>query len=264
MSNSNQAFLFNQPQGIFQRNGAVYFVKRGVKESLESERSGLQALINADHSLVIPSPILLGCDHQGDFLITEGLELGYLNNWKKLAKGIAGLHQNRGGSYGWECDNWIGRDRQCNCWSDNWAKFFTYWRIKPKIDKLQTMGISVYGKEAVIGVIYEYLSGFDPEPSLVHGDLWRGNIGFTGEGAAIFDPAVYYGDGQVDIAMTKLFGSLPSEFYEVYYRSLGISDEPVNQHLIYNFYHVLNHAIIFGGHYLKECDFFSKNILGIS
>ena len=79
MSNSNQAFLFNQPQGIFQRNGAVYFVKRGVKESLESERSGLQALINADHSLVIPSPILLGCDHQGDFLITEGLELGYLN-----------------------------------------------------------------------------------------------------------------------------------------------------------------------------------------
>ena len=259
----NPTLFVNRPQGVFYLDDVAYFLKRGRSECLEAEQSGLNALRHADHSLVIPAPIFFGHDQSGHLLVTEGLDLTAATNWRDLGTGLFELHQNLGKSYGWDGDNWIGRDRQCNGWSDHWAHFFTDYRIKPKMERLRSLGFSVYRGNDVVNIVFEYLSSYYPQPSLVHGDLWRGNIGFTNRGASVYDPAVYYGDSQVDIAMTRLFGGFPSEFYEAYYVQSNGFDQSGYRNLIYNFYHILNHAIIFGGQYLEECGVYAKNILRI-
>lgn len=89
-------------------------------------------------------------------------------------------------------------------------------------------------------------------PSLVHGDLWQGNIGFSSNGPIIFDPACYYGDREVDIAMTELFGNLPKEFYDGYEKVAPLDNGYKIRKHVYNFYHLLNHTNLFGGLYQAQ------------
>jgi fructosamine-3-kinase len=87
---------------------------------------------------------------------------------------------------------------------------------------------------------------------LLHGDLWSGNAGFTGEGPVVFDPAVYYGDREADLAMTELFGGFPREFYDAYRKEWPVDDGYVRRKHLYNLYHLLNHLNLFGGGYLGQ------------
>jgi len=101
-------------------------------------------------------------------------------------------------------------------------------------------------------------------PSLVHGDLWSGNKAFTSDGEpVIYDPAVYYGDREVDIAMTSLFGSFGSQFYNSYNTSWPLDEGFEKRKIIYNLYHILNHYVLFGGGYLSEANSMIATILKI-
>jgi fructosamine-3-kinase len=97
------------------------------------------------------------------------------------------------------------------------------------------------------------LAGREPEASLLHGDLWSGNYGFTRAGEpVIFDPAVYYGDREADLAMTELFGGFGKAFYDAYQASWPLADGYAVRKLLYNLYHILNHFNLFGGGYLSQ------------
>ncbi len=99
------------------------------------------------------------------------------------------------------------------------------------------------------------LAGHRPAPSLLHGDLWRGNVGFVSGTPVLFDPAVYYGDAECDLAMSELFGGFPGAFYEAYPQDPGYQRRTP----LYNLYHLLNHLNIFGGGYLAQV----KETLGL-
>ena len=98
----------------------------------------------------------------------------------------------------------------------------------------------------------ELLAGLDSVPSLLHGDLWNGNAGFTAEGPVLFDPAVYYGDREADLAMTELFGGFVREFYDAYSAEWPLEAGYETRKHLYNLYHLLNHLNLFGGAYLGQ------------
>jgi fructosamine-3-kinase len=99
----------------------------------------------------------------------------------------------------------------------------------------------------------DFFAGYQPEPSLLHGDLWGGNWGvIADEQPVIFDPAVYYGDREADIAMTRLFGGFGAEFFTAYNEAWPLDSGFERRCDLYNLYHVLNHLNLFGGGYLRQ------------
>ena len=92
--------------------------------------------------------------------------------------------------------------------------------------------------------------------------MWSGNIGVnqTNKGV-IFDPACWWADSEVDIAMTRLFGNFQEEFYENYHKIIPIKTGFEKRTIIYNFYHILNHANMFGGGYFAQVKEYIKKIL---
>jgi fructosamine-3-kinase len=196
---------------------------------------GLEALRRAGAR--VPQVISL----QGPTLILEHLRLGARADWASLARMLAKVHATTSDRFGWATDNWIGLAPQQNGWSEDWASFFFETRLGPQARRA---GLQLPD-------LRKLLEGHRPKASLLHGDLWSGNAGFTPHGPVIFDPAVYYGDREADLAMTELFGGFPPAFYEAYgplpdgYR--------VRKHL-YNLYHLLNHLNLFGSGYRAQVE----------
>ena len=158
-----------------------------------------------------------------------------------MGRMLAKLHRVTGPRFGWHRDNWIGLSPQQNGWCDDWAEFFWERRIRPQAERA--------GLQVSRGGLLE---NHKPQPSLLHGDLWSGNAGFTAEGPVIFDPAVYYGDREADLAMTELFGGFPREFYDAYRKEWPVDDGYEKRKPLYNLYHLLNHLNLFGGGYLGQ------------
>jgi fructosamine-3-kinase len=209
------------------------FRKHG--RSTAAEREGLRAL-----GAVARVPRIL--DHGEDYLLLERLDLQRGGDWAALARMLARLHRTTGPRYGWEKDNFIGRAPQKNGWRDDWAVFWRECRLQPQ-----------YERAGMKGEYFEHLlEGHQPAPSLLHGDLWNGNVGFTAEGPVIFDPAVYYGDREADLAMTELFGGFPPEFYEEYRRAYPLPAGYETRKNLYNLYHLLNHLNLFGAGYRAQ------------
>jgi fructosamine-3-kinase len=100
----------------------------------------------------------------------------------------------------------------------------------------------------------QVLRGHSPHPSLLHGDLWSGNVSFTPQGPVVFDPAAYYGDREADLAMTELFGGFPREFYDAYEQAFPLPAGYEQRKILYNLYHLLNHLNLFGRSYLGQVE----------
>jgi fructosamine-3-kinase len=214
------------------------FLKEAAAERADAyaaEADGLEAL--RPH-IRVPRVLDRGVKDGRAFILLERLDLRKAGSWSALGKALAHLHRQTGPRFGWATDNYIGLAPQINSWRDSWAEFFLECRLRPQAKKA---GIELPP--------IRLLDGHQPRPSLLHGDLWNGNVGFTKEGPVVFDPAVYYGDREADLAMTELFGGFPREFYEAY----GAVDEGYarRKHL-YNLYHLLNHLNLFGGAYLGQ------------
>ena len=179
---------------------------------------------------------------------TSSLEFG-----KKLGR----LHKSTSDYFGLDYDNYIGKLPQSNTKHSNWFDFFALERIEPQV----RMGIES-GKlsrpilKSVEG-FYKKLGSILPteKPALLHGDLWSGNFMFTKSGGvSIYDPAVYYGHREMDLAMTRLFGGFSANFYEGYNEQFPLSGGFDSRVSIYNLYPILVHANLFGGSYCRQAE----------
>ena len=166
------------------------------------------------------------------------------------------MHRSEGEHFGWHRDNFIGATPQANPASDNWSHFFAHQRLQPQFERAAANGhggeLQKDGRRVVERLAALFLDQ-RPRPSLLHGDLWHGNIGALADGTpVIFDPACYYGDREADIAMSELFGGLPYGFYASYRRLMPLSVDYETRKQLYNLYHILNHLNLFGRGYLSQ------------
>ena len=247
------------------------FLKRNIrnKKFLEFEKYCLQNLrkyINQEN-LVIPEVIAYKNIKNIEILLIEWIDMHNFDQ-KKLGKGLGELHLKSAESnpkmFGFPVEGFIGTTDQKKGLEDNWIDCFLNLRIIPQLSSLKSR---ILDKEIINKVkekIKSELLNHKPINALVHGDLWSGNAGMDKNGkGVIFDPASWWADNEVDIAMTKLFGGFRKEFYEEYHRIFPIKNGFEKRIIIYNFYHILNHANMFGGGYLKQVEDYVKAILNM-
>jgi len=223
-------------------------------DAFAAEADGLQALRSA--GCAAPEPLSHGVAGGRAYLLLECLELRAGGDFAALGRMLANVHRNRGPRFGWPRDNYIGTTPQANGWHDNWAQFWLERRMRPQIEAAKRNGFDIDLPPL------KALEGHDVKPSLLHGDLWSGNAGFTAEGPVLFDPAVYYGDREADLAMTELFGGFPREFYESYNSVWPLEAGYERRKPLYNLYHLLNHLNLFGSGYLGQAKATLRLLLG--
>jgi len=219
-----------------------------------AEAEGLHALRAA--GVRAPEPVAHGVHDGAAFIEMERLALGARPDWPAMAEMLARLHRSVSSRFGWASDNWIGLSPQKNTLGEDWLAFFRDYRLQPQLERARRSGYPLPMPPLSL------LERHKPQPSLVHGDLWRGNAGFTPEGPVIFDPAVYYGDREVDLAMTELFGGFPEEFYSAYRRAYPLEPGYESRKTLYNLYHLLNHLNLFGAGYLGQVQATLRLLLG--
>lgn len=233
-----------------------YFLKLNQPnqgEMFAAEALGLQQM-RATQTIRVPAPICWGELGDRSYIVMEYLELSGRSNaaaWEAMGCQLADMHRNGvGDRFGWQRNNTIGSTPQLNPWSDNWADFFAEQRIGYQVRLGRRQGGDFPQPEAAIAAVREFLREREPEPSLVHGDLWSGNAAITAAGEpVILDPAAYYGDREVDLAMTEMFGGFPPAFYQGYNAAWPLDSGYSKRREIYNLYHILNHFNLFGGGY---------------
>ncbi|MBD2577677.1 fructosamine kinase family protein [Oscillatoria sp. FACHB-1406] len=247
-------------QGYSITDGArTYFVKLNQASQLEmfeAEALGLQQMYDTQ-SIRVPQPLCCGMSDRNSYIVMEWLEFGRADNaaWEEMGRKLAQMHAypSPNGKFGWERNNTIGSTPQVNAWMDNWSEFFAEQRIGYQIRLAKRRGGSFPDTNATIAAIQEVLADWQPSPSLVHGDLWSGNAACTAAGEpAILDPATYWGDREVDLAMTELFGGFPAAFYRGYNAVFPLNEGYQRRKTLYNLYHILNHFNLFGGGYESQ------------
>ncbi len=215
-------------------------------DAFAAEADGLAALHGA--GVRAPQPLKHGTEHGQAYLVMEFLELRARGDWGALGRMLAHAHRQSGPRFGWTRDNYIGTTPQQNAWHDDWRTFFAERRLAPQIALARAKGFAVD-----VGRALEVLDGHRPAASLLHGDLWSGNAAFLPDGAPVlFDPAVYFGDREADVAMTELFGGFPEPFYAAYDAAYPLEPGYARRKHLYNLYHLLNHLNLFGGGYLEQ------------
>ena len=211
--------------------------------------------------IFVPKPLDLVIYEKISIIFIEWIDLAQ-SQPNLLGKGLALLHKSsseeNSTKFGWEGKGFIGSNSQESGWDINWGKFFVNFRLRPQLLKASKWGIKIEDYEEVLIYLSSYLNNHHPMASLVHGDLWSGNCGGTKNAlGSLYDPATYWGDREVDIAMTRLFGGFNKEFYKGYEEIWPLDKFSEERTEIYNLYHLLNHANIFGGSYKES----SLNIL---
>jgi protein-ribulosamine 3-kinase len=213
-------------------------------DAFAAEADGLRALRSS--GLRAPEPLSNGVSAGRAYLLLEFLELTGQADFAALGRMLAASHRQPGTRFGWQRDNYIGTTPQQNAWCGEWAEFWVERRIRPQLALAARNGFSITHPSLKV------LEGHQPQPSLLHGDLWSGNAGFTADGPVMFDPAVYYGDRETDLAMTELFGGFPRAFYSAYQEAFPVAEGYQQRKHLYNLYHLLNHLNLFGGSYLAQ------------
>jgi fructosamine-3-kinase len=235
------------------------FLKTATADQLpmfEAEAAGLAELAAAG-AIRVPDVYDVGVRQGEAFISMEWLDLQRLSPQIESLLGtqLAHLHRCTAAQFGWHRDNTIGPTPQGNHWNPDWSDFFRRNRLEPQIDltgknghrgELQDLGARLGAKLAVL------FAGYRPEPSLLHGDLWAGNAAATGGEPVIYDPAVYYGDRESDIAMTRLFGGFGHGFYAAYEAEWPLAAGNEQRQKLYQLYHVLNHLNLFGRAYFEQ------------
>jgi len=251
------------------KTGSKYFVKLNDMSELpmfEAEADGLRELA-ATQAIRIPEPVCAGVSSTHSWLVTEYIQLGRAQAASSalLGQQLAALHRTTCQNFGWFRDNTIGSTTQINRQDNNWVAFYRRHRLKFQLDLAARNGYSGSlqdkGQRLMVG-LEQFFESYTPEPSLLHGDLWGGNCSFDEEGRpVIFDPAVYYGDREADIAMTELFGGFSAEFYAAYNEAWPLDDGYNVRKNLYNLYHILNHANLFGGSYVSQAESMTDRLL---
>lgn len=237
---------------------ARYFVKLNQADRLsmfESEADALNELA-AVAALRVPQPICSGLAGHQSYLVLEYLELTGRINMEQLGRQLAAQHRHRAAHYGWWRDNVIGSTPQRNTHNPDWVDFWRQHRLGYQLNLAASQG---YGGELqrlgeqLMARMPGLFSTYQPSPSLLHGDLWAGNAAALAEGTpVIFDPALYYGDREADLAMTELFGGFGGRFYAAYHEAWPLDAGYPARKTFYNLYHIINHLNLFGGGYQRQ------------
>lgn len=250
---------------------------------LKAEAEGLHALAKvAPPGLVIPTPLALGLAGKEAVLVLPWLELSRGNGrpgaWAECGADLARLHRNSllaeglanppqvdpAQAFGWGADNFIGAFPQRNGWHASWSSFFAECRLRPQLQALGRKGLAMAGSNDLLQRLPEWLEGHPAQPCLVHGDLWSGNAALVaGGGASVFDPAIYRGDRETDLAMARLFGGFPESFFHGYQEEWPLAEGGQIRKKIYQLYHLLNHANLFGGAYIQQAQTLLTALLGL-
>lgn len=248
-------------------DGTCVFMKANRKDNLSfftTEATGLKAIARIGE-IGTPELLCYGTDEDRggfSFLLMEWIqgERPISNYWETFAHQLAAMHRApaqkfvSGGRYGFDQNNYIGARPQANMAYDSWVTFFRDCRLEPQIRSAEHYFGN--GELKGIGWLLDHLGDFlvEPEnPSLLHGDLWSGNVIVGNDGKAwLIDPAVYVGHAEADIAMTELFGGFPQEFYSAYREAGLLQPDYEGRRDLYNLYQLLNHLNLFGRNYLSS------------
>jgi fructosamine-3-kinase len=250
----------NESFGLAGDDGSFYFLKLNDARHhamFAAEADGLDA-IAATSTLHVPRPVAHGIAGRQSYLVLEHLELSSRGDAHLLGEQLAALHRCTSPRFGFARANFIGTTPQPNTWTDDWIAF---WRDQRLGFQLQLAAKNGYGGqlqrlgERLLAALPAFFEGYTPQPSLLHGDLWGGNHAYLTDGTpTIFDPAAYYGDRECDLAMTELFGGYPASFYAAYRAAWPLDAGYATRRDLYNLYHILNHANLFGGGYVRQAE----------
>ena len=245
----------------------TYFIKLNQASQVqmfEAEALGLQQMYDTA-TIRVPKPICFGTVENSCYIVLEWLSMGRGNSKssEEMGRNLAAMHKKfLVKQFGWDVNNTIGATPQINTWTEDWVDFFTQHRLEYQFQLAKRRGGSFPQADELLSAIPELLAAHEVEPSLVHGDLWGGNAGFLESGEpVIFDPATYYGDREVDIAMTEVFGGFPKAFYQGYNEVFPLDDGYEQRKNLYNIYHILNHFNLFGGGYASQANQMISRIL---
>lgn len=236
------------------------FVKHNrsdYKDALYAEADGLRWLEQGLQGTCLSVPEVFAVS-------TEKLEMAWIQSgswtdpcWQKLAEGLAFLHGKTQTQFGFLTNNYIGLNPQQNTLSDNWGEFFVKYRLEFQLEMVRNESVRDQFRDTLEmkgPLLIDFLDTHCPHASLVHGDLWNGNVLCDLEGHVwLIDPAVYFGDREVDIAMSEMFGGFAPAFYQSYRQLLPLSSVYETKKNFYNLYHYLNHYNLFGQSYLPAC-----------
>lgn len=205
--------------------------------------------------LKIPQPIDTGRVEDYNYLLSEFIHNSrpHPDYWEDLGMGLAHLHLNHQAHYGLEYDNFIATLPQKNHSLDNWLDFFIEQRLEPLLAKAYFDRLIPLEFLKKFQALYPKLESLFPKekPSLLHGDLWSGNVLCDPDGKpCLIDPAVYYGHREMDLAFSKLFGGFDTAFYEAYESILPLEPDFDSRMSVYNLYPLLVHLNLFGTAYL--------------
>lgn len=236
-----------------------YFVKLNSADRLamfEAEAAGLREMA-ATGSIRVPRPLCTGTAGPRSYIVMEHIELGgpRAGGGARAGRQLAAMHRASRQSYGWDRDNSIGTTPQPNGQHEDWAEFWARNRLGFQLNLAARNGHGgqLQAKGELLLDALPALIDHAPAPSLLHGDLWGGNMAFDGDGRpVIFDPAVYFGDREADLAMTELFGGFGEDFYAAYRDAWALDPGYRSRKTLYNLYHILNHLNLFGGGYLGQ------------
>ncbi len=259
----------NQAFAIRTHDGDRFFLKLNnwrYADMFVAEQAGLAELARAN-KVRVPNVVATGQSEEHAWLLLEwfGFTQGNDKSAMRLGNALAEQHQVRADAFGFATDNYIGRTPQRNAWCDDWITFYRDYRLQPQLELAVENGLTSklqVGVEQIQQRLTDWFEDYMPASSLLHGDLWGGNWAMLKNGQpVIFDPAVYYGDREADIAMTRLFGGFPASFYTAYEAAWPLDSGAEHRQPLYDLYHVLNHFNLFGGGYLAQTDRIIKQLL---
>ena len=246
-----------------------FFLKWNDKvpdDMFEKEAAGLK-LLRESGSVRVPAPLHYGKIAGKNFLLMEYLESGPASPdyWGELGRALAALHKNHvSDQYGLNYDNYIGRLIQYNRFHGNWIDFFIHERLEVQLKlALESGKVDVHFAKKY-RKFYKVLPDLLPPgpPSLLHGDLWSGNVMTGPDGKAwLIDPAVYYGHREIELAFTKMFGGFGETFYMDYHEAYPLDPDFENRVDIYNMYPSMVHVNLFGTTYLGGVEYVLKKYL---
>jgi protein-ribulosamine 3-kinase len=235
--------------------GKSFFLKTNrtsPSDMFAREAEGLQAL-RTDDGPIVPEPLLYG----QDFILMADLSPSGRGEdyWPDFGRRMAALHSRTIPQFGFAHDNYIGSTPQPNPWMEDGYEFFAEQRLRYMTRLARQRSLMTAGDAQKVDILISHLPERIPQQpaSLIHGDLWSGNISCDATGApAIIDPAVHYGWAEAELAMMTLFGSFPAEFIQAYQEIRPLEPGFRARFSIYNLYHLLNHLNIFGRSYLGQ------------
>ena len=226
----------------------TYFLKWGDNPGMFEAEARALDVIRDTQTVRVPAVFVLS-----NWLLMEWIEPGPMTAaaWEKLGGELAEMHRHRAAQFGWQAPNYIGSLPQSNAWSDDWPEFWRGQRIIPQIGALGSAH-RLRVENLLLHTSEELAAGNHEGASLLHGDLWGGNVHGAAHGdPAVIDPSSYYGHREVDLAMAALFGGFDSRFFDAYTASWPLEPGYERRRLFYQLYYMLVHVNLFGGAYLS-------------